>query len=201
MMLRTGSSLLVLVGLLLPGIGQAGPSNYDECILESMKGVSSDIAAQAIISSCRNLYPEQKNAAAPANAAAPQQADAPQPQDIAPAPAPQAAPPAAQPAPAPAPVAAGPSRDLTVAELDKLGARIKAFGSSYTATIQNKNENLTVTEVTIAVWDDSNSSTLREYPQEVMIAPMETVESKFTVHYRGDPISWAWKVASARGYD
>jgi hypothetical protein len=90
---------------------------------------------------------------------------------------------------------------LTAAELDNLRARIKAFGSSYTATIQNKNENLTVTEVTIAVWDDANSSSLREYPQEVMIAPMESVETRFTVHYRGDELSWAWKVVSARGYD
>lgn len=201
MVLRNGSSFLVFVGLLFPGIGLAGPSNYDECIIDSMKGVSSDIAAQAIISSCRNLYPEQKKTATPAASAAPQQATTPQPQDIAPAPAPQAAPPALQPTPAPAPVVTGPSRDLTAEELDKLSTRLKAFGSSYTATIRNSNENLTVTEVTIAVWDESNSSTLREYPQEVMIAPAESVESRFTVHYRGDELSWAWKVASARGYD
>lgn len=37
-------------------------------------------------------------------------------------------------------------------------SNLKAFGSSYTATIQNKNEDLTVTEVTIAVWDESNSA-------------------------------------------
>ena len=180
MMLRTGSCLLVLAVLMFPGVGQAVPSNYDECILESMKGVSSDIAAQAIISSCRNLYPEQKEVAAPVQNTAPQ-ADTPIPQ--------------------PVPVATGPSRSLTAAELDKLSARIKAFGSSYTATIQNKNEKLTVTEVTIAVWDDSNSSSLREYPQEVMIAPMESVEPRFTVHYNGDELSWAWKVVSAKGVD
>lgn len=197
MILRTNSSLLVLVALMFPGVGHAVPSNYDECILESMKGVSSDIAAQAIISSCRNLYPEQKEVAARVDNTAPQQAVAPQPQDIAPATAPQADTPVSQ----PVPVATGPSRSLTVAELDKLRARIKAFGSSYTATIQNKNENLTVTEVTIAVWDDSNSSSLREYPQEVMIAPMESVETRFTVHYRGSELTWAWKIASARGYD
>lgn len=180
MMLRTGSSLLVLAVFMFPGVGQAVPSNYDECILESMKGVSSDVAAQAIISSCRNLYPEQQEVAAQVENTVPQ-ADAPIPQ--------------------PVPVATGPGRSLTAAELDKLSARIKAFGSSYTATIQNKNENLTVTEVTIAVWDDANSSSLREYPQEVMIAPMESVESRFTVHYKGSELSWAWKVASARGYD
>lgn len=180
MMLRTGSSLLVLAVFMFPGVGQAVPSNYDECILESMKGVSSDVAAQAIISSCRNLYPEQQEVAAQVENTVPQ-ADAPIPQ--------------------PVPVATGPGRSLTAAELDKLSARIKAFGSSYTATIQNRNENLTVTEVTIAVWDDANSSSLREYPQEVMIAPMESVESRFTVHYKGSELSWAWKVASARGYD
>ena len=180
MMLRTGSSLLVLAVFMFPGVGQAVPSNYDECILESMKGVSSDVAAQAIISSCRNLYPEQQEVAAQVENTVPQ-ADAPIPQ--------------------PVPVATGPGRSLTAAELDKLSARIKAFGSSYTATIQNRNENLTVTEVTIAVWDDANSSSLREYPQEVMIAPMESVESRFTVHYKGDELTWAWKVVSARGYD
>lgn len=195
MMLRNGSSILVFVGLLFPGIGLAGPSNYDECILDSMKGVSSDIAAQAIISSCRNLFPEEKEVATRVEVVVPAQ------QDNAPPPAPQHDAPAPQPAPKPAPVAAGPSRSLTTAELDKLSARIKAFGSSYTATIQNKNENLTVTEVSIAVWDDSNSSSLREYPQEVKIAPLETAETKFTVHYRGDELSWAWKLASAKGFD
>jgi len=180
MMLRTGSSLLVLAVFMFPGVGQAAPSNYDECILESMRGVSSDVAAQAIISSCRNLYPEQQEVAAQVEDTAPQ---------------------ADTPIPHPVPVATGPGRSLTAAELDKLRARIKAFGSSYTATIQNKNENLTVTEVTIAVWDDSNSSSLREYPQEVMIAPMESVEPRFTVHYKGDELNWAWKLASAKGID
>ncbi|MDH3334632.1 MAG: hypothetical protein OEM30_09580 [Gammaproteobacteria bacterium] len=180
MMLRSGSSLLVLAVLVFPGVGQAAPSSYDECILESMKGVSSDIAAKAIISSCRNLYTEQQDVVAPAESTAPQ---------------------AATPVLQPVPVVTGPGRPLTAAELDKLRARIKAFGSSYTAIAQNKNENLTVTEMTIAVWDDSNSSSLREYPLEVMIAPMESVETRFTVHYTGDELSWAWKLASAKGID
>lgn len=37
--------------------GLLGPSNYDECITESMKGVTSDLAAKAIISSCRERFP------------------------------------------------------------------------------------------------------------------------------------------------
>lgn len=35
-----------------------GPKNYDDCILESMKGVSSDRAATAINRACRNKFPE-----------------------------------------------------------------------------------------------------------------------------------------------
>lgn len=37
--------------------GLLGPSNYDECITESMKGVTSDIAARALILSCRERFP------------------------------------------------------------------------------------------------------------------------------------------------
>ena len=40
--------------------GWFGPSNYDECIFESMKGVTSDLAAQAIIQSCREKFPEKQ---------------------------------------------------------------------------------------------------------------------------------------------
>lgn len=36
-----------------------GPSNYDECILESMKGVTSDKAAILIAMSCRKKFPEE----------------------------------------------------------------------------------------------------------------------------------------------
>jgi hypothetical protein len=34
-----------------------GPDDYDECILESMKGVTSDVAAKAIIRACRKKFP------------------------------------------------------------------------------------------------------------------------------------------------
>ena len=36
--------------------GMFGPSNYDECITESMKGVKSDIAALAIIKSLKSVF-------------------------------------------------------------------------------------------------------------------------------------------------
>ena len=37
--------------------GWFGPSNYDECVIEGMKGVNGDIAARAIIKSCLNKFP------------------------------------------------------------------------------------------------------------------------------------------------
>jgi len=37
--------------------GWFGPSNYDECITENMKGISGELAAKAIIQSCRNRFP------------------------------------------------------------------------------------------------------------------------------------------------
>ena len=34
-----------------------GPSDYDECILEGIKGVTSDVAAQLIRQSCQKKFP------------------------------------------------------------------------------------------------------------------------------------------------
>lgn len=181
---RNGSSLLILAVLLFPGIGQAGlfgPSNYDECITKSMTGVSSDVAARAIMASCRNQFPQQEEAAAP-------QANPPVPQYEAPAPH-QAA------------VATGPSRSLTTEELGNLGTKARVFGSSYTITFQNRNEHLTITEITIAVWDESDPSGLREYRQEVNVAPLGSSVAKYTVYYKGADQTWTWKVASAKGID
>ena len=52
--------------------GLFGPSDYDECILESMKGVTSNLAAQAIVRSCRAKFPEKipRDAELPAQARA-----------------------------------------------------------------------------------------------------------------------------------
>jgi hypothetical protein len=36
-----------------------GPSDYDECILEGMKGVTSDVAAQLIRQSCQKKFPKK----------------------------------------------------------------------------------------------------------------------------------------------
>ena len=66
----TSRLLILFIGLSLSAAARADASefsSYDECILESLKGVSSDVAANAIIESCRNTFPEAA-AVAPASA-------------------------------------------------------------------------------------------------------------------------------------
>lgn len=44
----------------LPSLaGLFGPDNYEECILEEMKGVTSDVAANAIKRACRKEFPSE----------------------------------------------------------------------------------------------------------------------------------------------
>ncbi|MBF0566253.1 MAG: tetratricopeptide repeat protein, partial [Nitrospirae bacterium] len=52
--------LLLILALIVSRQGEAGifgPSTYDECILEKMKGVSSDVAADEVKKACRRRYP------------------------------------------------------------------------------------------------------------------------------------------------
>jgi hypothetical protein len=164
-------------------------STYDECILESLKGVSSDVAANAIIASCRNKFPQ----AAPAAAAAPASEPAPvPPPESAPAEPPQ---PAAKPAVA----AAGESRELTKEELGKLKATLFAFTTKYKVTFENLNDDITVTEVTIAVWDDFDPRGLKKYTQTMRIPPSAEEKVEYEVVYMGDDQGWRWKVDSAKG--
>jgi hypothetical protein len=201
-MLRKKQILLLPLLLISPGISHgdlSDPSNYDECIVQSMRGVSSDIAARAIIESCRNLFPEQPVTAPPP--AAPE-AEA--------APVETPAPPAAIGTPTQtsrpvAPVPAAPldstsARDLSADELARLRVTAKILGSSYRITIDNDDSHLTLTEVTIAVWDESDPRSNRgEYSEAVMIAPRTSATVKYTVHYRGDEMGWRWAVVAARG--
>ena len=202
-MLRKLPLLLLPLVLFCPPVSQAdpgAPSNYDECIIDAMKGVSSDVAARAIMESCRNLYPDAPAAAAPAAAAEPA---APVVEDVKPAAAaaPQPAAPVAAPAAA-APPDATRARDLTPEELGKLGSRAKMFGSTYRITIENGNPDITLTNVTIAVWDEGDTAAGRqEYSAATNIAPQASAEVKYIVHYRGDETGWRWGVVAARGVD
>jgi len=197
-MLRKMPVLLLPLVLLCPTIshgGLFGPSNYDECITDSMRGVSSDVAARAIIESCRNLFPEAEREAAPQ--AAPAEDYATPAAAVAVTSAAQAAAPVA-----PAPIDTTGARSLTADELARLRAKAKVFGSTYRVTIDNDNPNLTLTEVTIAVWDDGDSAAGRkEYSEAVQIAPQASAMAKYTVQYRGDETGWNWDVVAARGVE
>lgn len=49
-----------LIGFVMPAhAGIFGPSNYDDCILQSMKGVTSDSAAYAITRACKEKFPSK----------------------------------------------------------------------------------------------------------------------------------------------
>jgi hypothetical protein len=98
-----------------------------------MRGVGSDVAARAIIASCRNQFPTT----APVETRQGESVEA------------QAAP--------------GPSRSLTSGELQNLKSSAFILADSYRVTIQNQNEHVTVTEVTVAVWNASKPDVRRSY--------------------------------------
>lgn len=62
---KTFCMILFLMMILATGLvmgrdlnaGWFGPSNYEECILESMKGVTGDVAARQIAQACRKKFP------------------------------------------------------------------------------------------------------------------------------------------------
>ncbi len=45
--------------------GLFGPSNFDECVLENMKGVGSDMAARAVVAACSRKFPSAAPKPAP----------------------------------------------------------------------------------------------------------------------------------------
>ena len=188
---------LTFVLIILPALLSAGPAradvseftSYDECILESLKGVSSDVAANAIIASCRSKFPEAAAAAAqPGQAAEPEAEAEPQGREQAET--------ASTPKPDPA---TGPSRPLTPDELSKLKATLFGFTTKYAVTFENFNEGIAVTEVTIAVWDDFDPRGLKKYTETMYVAPSESAKVAYEVIYMGDDQGWRWKVDSAKG--
>jgi len=216
MMSRTNYALLVLAVVIYPIMGQAdefSPSNYDECITDSMKGVASDIAANAILTSCRNRFPEKEELAPTQTETAPtQEIIAPEQAAVAagagavaveqleatPEAAPEATPEAT---PEKQEITSESSRSLTPEEMAKLRATAFMLGTSYKIRFKNGNEHLTITEVTIAVWDKSVPDELRTYDQNVRVPPLGENTAKYKVIYEGQDRDWAWKVASAKGTD
>ena len=50
----------LLVAALLLTLTGCGPRDYDDCILQAMKGVNSDMAARSIAKSCQDKFPERR---------------------------------------------------------------------------------------------------------------------------------------------
>ena len=166
-------------------------NSYDECILESLKGVSSDVAANAIITSCRSKFPESAPIAAEAAEPVPEQQAAPESH------AAEVEEAAAEPKPDPG--AMRESRSLTPEELGKLKATLFGFTTKYTVTFENFNEDIAITEVTIAVWDDLDPRGLKKYTETMYVPPSESAKVTYEVIYMGDDQGWRWKVDSAKG--
>ena len=181
--------LPALTVFLSPGASHADASefsSYDECILESLKGVSSDVAANAIIASCRSTFPEVAAVAAPAPAEPPAE--------------PESAPPEAPQAEAkPEPQESGESRELTQEELANLKATLMGFLTNYRVTFENLNEDITITEVTISVWDEYDPRGLKKYTETMHLPPSESAKVVYEVVYMGDDQGWRWEVDSAKG--
>ena len=166
-------------------------SSYDECILESLKGVSSDVAADAIIASCRNMFPVTPPAGADPQAASPT-----------PEPDQDTVQPEVATAAVVATAASGEGRELTKEELRRLKSTLfGGFTTKYTLTFENLNEDITITEVTIAVWDDLDPRGLKKYTQTMSIPPGGEQQVKYEVVYMGDDQGWRWKVDSAKGVE
>jgi hypothetical protein len=55
-----GLTCLTFSGLAFAGL--FGPSNYDECVLEHLKGVSSDVGARMVAAVCAKQFPAKKAA-------------------------------------------------------------------------------------------------------------------------------------------
>ena len=147
MMPRPVYAALAIAFVSIPALADTDATTYDECVLETMKGVSSDVAARAIIDSCRRMFPDEPQgmpAAAPQPGSA-EQAAAPEPASAAaPAAASQTAA-SSEPAPAaPAPRSTGSVRTLTDEELDKLEYRGNFFGTTYRVKVFNGNAKYTV---------------------------------------------------------
>lgn len=65
-MKRLAVAIWLLAGCRAAAAGLLGPTNYEECILQNMKGVGSDMAARAIAAACAKQFAPKQEAATPA---------------------------------------------------------------------------------------------------------------------------------------
>jgi hypothetical protein len=65
--------------------------------------------------------------------------------------------------------------------------------------VHNDNEDLTITEVTIAVWDKSDPESLQSHARRIRVGPLASEATNYRVVYTGEESEWTWKIESAMG--
>ena len=88
---------------------------------------------------------------------------------------------------------------MTQEELAKLKATLMGFLTNYRVTFENLNEDITITEVTISVWDEFDPRGLKKYTETMHLPPSESAKVAYEVVYMGDDQGWRWEVDSAKG--
>ncbi len=200
----------LILATLLPGLaGGAAPSNYDECILESMKGVKSDLAAKSIMRSCRNIYPEGSNRKPNENFSTPKGHQ----RELKPAmdsyhdwmvEAKKLNPDATD-----ADLTAyyerkygsKNARALTDKEVSQLTGRGGFYRGNFSGRIHNGNANVTISKVTIQITTIIGGKEVTKlYRDDVTIEPQTTEFFMFEA-LRGDKdADYSWAINSAIGY-
>ncbi len=167
-------ALFISATILDPHIAVAGffgPSTFDECVLENMKGVTSDVAAAAIYNSCRHRFPLKK---VPTE----------QHKDFDTLYRDQNAP----------KLSTEETNKLT-------GRAGLVGNSEYSATIYNGNNTVTITKVEITVSTFINRLPVsNRYSVDVDILPLKTVTFKFPVISGDDDAKYSWSFAAAYGH-
>jgi len=154
------SFLLVVLATSVAGCDQLfGHRTFDDCILQNMKGATSDIAARAIHKSCREKFPEGAEAVAK-------------------------------------------SDDLEPWQVAALTGRAGLnYGNSYSGSIYNGNQDITITQVRVEVTTKSDGKSIaRTYTADVTIPPLSTRDFSFDVVTGDKGADYSWNISGAKGY-
>lgn len=154
-------SVLFTVAILIFTTACNKPSNYDECILKYVKEDMNERAVNAVVSSCRNTFPENEEKENP-NVSV---------------------------------------RSLTSEELEKLTGRAGYEYGTYDGSIYNGNDEITVTEVEIAVRTTSEGEQVtRTYrDNDVYIKPKSTGSFSFSIISGDQDADYSWSITAAKG--
>ena len=168
---------ILLVGVIIkPTLclaGWFGPNNYEECILENMKEITSDQAARLISKACQEKFPQKTKHSDKSNI---QNLEFLEFDDI----------------------LGIEHRDLTTKELQNLSVEkggYNKFTKMQEYTIHNGNNNLAIIKISIEI---SNNSVLKTYSVNVYIEP-QSVSSFYVKLLENDSYARSWSISKALG--